>query len=581
MYSKKNPTMSDKNTIPISHDHCVGHFVEKRNVGRPGPDSVLTKVWHNLCNFGIVIKGRVSGENNGRDNGNRDKMAGWLVEMSMLQNEKLVKKEVYLKVEECLSKAGLTRAFAASMSGAISTLSPSEFHALIADDLPVYKLLSYCGKHHLEDWGSYVWVYPGCTLSSTCQICNEGKVFVTRESLMTNGSNIPLNITYPPIDVELSQSRASFVTVLNCVKEYFNRNFTRALHVVALGFLALNRQTIMKEEKQMAIANVSGIPNIGKTMLSNLVCQILNCDYLIMSRCSLSAVNSLSSSFSNLLIIWDDPRDLSASQAESLVHEFFHGLASTTQAYGNRFFRSSLLIGTQSPNLGHNLSSATKSRISNIRFTEKNDGVAEMSPECFRNSKNCFRAFTHIPFDACLSRANKLYHRYSKEYPHIMTRTLKSLALEASAMELVCRLGNMGDDVRSSIHEYVESVVIPYAEENCSTEDALDSFIQIIKKNMSTLSRSHFKKEVNISKDGMRLTYVAMVVDRVLKELQSQGIRTPNHASIHKSLQMRRSLGFVEMNRNVNFEGVVRRCTVIQQVLFDCNSISNKPCLYI
>ena len=51
-------------------------------------------------------------------------------------------------------------------------------------------------------------------------------------------------------------------------------------------------------------------------------------------------------------------------------------------------------------------------------------------------------------------------------------------------MEYVCRLGHMDENVLSSIHEYFRSVVLPYVEENCGSEDAFDSFLKIVKENI-------------------------------------------------------------------------------------------------
>ena len=138
-------------------------------------------------------------------------------------------------------------------------------------------------------------------------------------------------------------------------------------------------------------------------------------------------------------------------------------------------------------------------------------------------------------------------------------------------MEYVCRLGHMDENVLSSIHEYVRSVVLPYVEENCGSEDAFDSFLKIVKENIHLLSGSYFKQEVSIAVEGMRVTYVAMVVDSVLKELESLNVKIPSYASIFKSIQLKRAPGLVEMNRNVNFAGTVRRCTIIRQHLFSQN----------
>ena len=79
--------------------------------------------------------------------------------MKMSQNDSIIERVIYLRANECMSKASLTRAFANSLSGAISNISSCDFHSLIENDLPAFEVISYCGKHYLKN-GDYVWVYP-------------------------------------------------------------------------------------------------------------------------------------------------------------------------------------------------------------------------------------------------------------------------------------------------------------------------------------------------------------------------------------------------------------------------------------
>jgi hypothetical protein len=564
-------------SLPESQHPCVGYYKEKRDVGRPTEHSKLKKVWVTLCNYSICVTGRVCGEVNTWDSGKRDRFAGWLMNVNMLQNEVLVKRTVYLKADECLSRGGLARAFAKSLSGAISSISPHEFHSLINNDLPEFQVISYCGKHYLND-DEFVWVYPGCTMSSNCEKLSSAPVFVTRDSLLSNGSNIPLKIRAPPCDIKYSESRAAFERVMRYVKEYYNVNFWKALQVIGFGFLSLNRREILKTEKQMHVLNISGLPNVGKTMISSIVCEMLSCDHLMMSKCSVSAINSLSSSFSDMLLVWDDPRDLSASQAETLIHEFFHGHASTTQLHGNRYFRSSLLIGTQHPNLGHNLSSATKSRMSHVHFSGKNNGSTSMNPKCFESCRDCFLALSNIPFSVCSRRSKRLYEKYVSMYPHVMTRVLKTVSLEVTAMELLCGLARMDDDhTHAAIHDHVVTGLIEYFEEHCPVEDAFESFRKLISTHKHEFDKSYFKVGVNISVDGRRARYVAFVLADVVNHLKANHSKVPTYEVVHKSMQQKARPGYLEFNRNVNFSGTVRRCIVIREEVvmqiphaFDC-----------
>ena len=554
---------------------CVGYYYEKRDVGRPGQSFQPKQVWKSLCNFSIRVKGRVCSEENTWDAGKRDQFAGWLLDVKMSQNDSIIERVIYLRANECMSKASLTRAFANSLSGAISNISSCDFHSLIENDLPAFEVISYCGKHYLKN-GDYVWVYPGCTMSSKCEKLANAYVFVTRDSLLSNGNNIPMRIKAPPFEVNYINSRAAFDQVMRYVKEYYNVNFVKALQIVGFGFLSLNRKEILESEKQMHILNVSGLPNVGKTMITSLVCDILSCDYLMMSRCSVSAINSLSSSFSNMLIAWDDPRDLSASQAETLIHEFFHGHASTTQLYGNRYFRSSLLIGTQHPNLGHNLSAATKSRMSHVHFSRKNEGSTSMNPECFQKCRDCFLAISRIPFRVCLKRSKKLYDEFTIKYPHVMTRVLKTLSLEIMAMEFVCGLARMDDkETLASIHDYAATELIEYFEEHCAVEDVFDNFTKMIIEHMHEFDASYFKRGVNISVNGVKVPHIALILSEVIKNLKENNIKVQSNAVVSKALRERNYPGFLEFNRNVNFSGTVRRCIVISEHVFEATTCND------
>ena len=72
--------------------------------------------------------------------------------------------------------------------------------------------------------------------------------------------------------------------------------------------------------------------------------------------------------FHNLLIVWDDPRDTSATQMSSIVHEAFNGVASSTVSKGIRRYHSSLIIGTQKSMLGMPMSDVNAATFSRQRF---------------------------------------------------------------------------------------------------------------------------------------------------------------------------------------------------------------------
>ena len=79
---------------------------------------------------------------------------------------------------------------------------------------------------------------------------------------------------------------------------------------------------------------------------------------------------------------------------------------------------------------------------------------------------------------------------YVEEYPHVMTRVLKTLTMDVSSMELVCKLANLDNTVVASVHEYAKSFLLPFFEDHCTTSDIFEHFLSLLCKHVGRRSQS-------------------------------------------------------------------------------------------
>lgn len=108
--------------------------------------------------------------------------------------------------------------------------------------------------------------------------------------------------------------------------------FDLCFRFVLSGFL------VVKHEHFVPVANIFGPANTGKTLACAIALQIMQSPELMLSRCTASSMIDTTNMMKNMLIVWDDPRDCTASQLSAIVHEAFNGLANCTISRGTRHY---------------------------------------------------------------------------------------------------------------------------------------------------------------------------------------------------------------------------------------------------
>ena len=127
------------------------------------------------------------------------------------------------------------------------------------------------------------------------------------------------------------------------------------------------------------MANASGLPNGQDAGCA--IALDAGAPGLMLSRCTPSAMIDKAHVFKNMLIVWDDPRDCSQAQLSTIVHEAFHGHATSTVSRGNRQYNSTLIIGTQEHMLGMPYNANNLATFSRLSHVDMGNVEAEWEPD--------------------------------------------------------------------------------------------------------------------------------------------------------------------------------------------------------
>jgi len=412
-------------------------------------------------------------------------------------------KRVYLRTAQCFSKVSICKAFSQMVEGGICDISSAEFHKFVREDtsisdeiadsyssctapardgnsLRVFQILDYCGRH------GHVWVFPEAVFDSCGRRIADPDVFVTRDSLQqkragaqggASSAALPSVIRSPPMHTSEDASLRALQKVIRSLRTHFASNFPQALHMVARAWIAVHRSEVLDVEKQLSIVNISGPPNVGKTLLCNLVCKMLSCECLILSRTTPSSMLNYANAFHDLMVVWDDPRDLTQAVLESIVHEAFHASSTTTNAHGERRYNSSLVIGTQTTNMGMPLTAATCSRISYVRF-EKTDTGTSSASECLTGAEHCFARLVRGGYaGGVVARVDALQADMQRLVPDVLGRAVRSIALDVAAMEHVLEIAQLRCATATEAVDRYATSLLRHASEIASERDSVTRFV--------------------------------------------------------------------------------------------------------
>ena len=174
---------------------------------------------------------------------------------------------------------------------------------------------------------------------------------------------------------------------------------------------------------------------------------LIDCDYLMVSKCTPSAMLDLATTFSNLLVVYDDPRDCPLTMLEAIIHDAFHGKMSTTSSKGVRTYRSGLVIGTQEPFFGMKTATSqpTLSRATHIHMDSAPPSTREdeIAVQCaMKQANHSFCALLTVKYDKDASDEVDMIHKHLKQSgSNILDRSLRLLAVDWYFCRQLIKLG--------------------------------------------------------------------------------------------------------------------------------------------
>ena len=311
----------------------IGNYEAENYKGRVNEKLVMQ--WNAKCNFVFKVIATVTSMDEDKKN------SGWLLEVFVNESESHF---LYISCLMATNVSYLRREFMNNISGSVCLLSSDAFFKFVdedcANELPQYYEVTRCGHHKIPhpynpQQFQKVWVFPGTHIDEF------GKQIQTNVILNKCAS---IHLTLPQPGVFVKKAPCVLRELGKSVAAYYGPRKMHAVHVLATAARAVHRSTVMNSENQFAVANLSGPVNIGKTFACAVALRMLGSDGLILSKCTPASMSNIIDSFNDMMVVWDDPRDTNRSQITSIIHEAFHGYASSCISRGVRRYNSALLI---------------------------------------------------------------------------------------------------------------------------------------------------------------------------------------------------------------------------------------------
>ena len=243
---------------------------------------------------------------------------------------------------------------------------------------------------------------------------------------------------------------------------------------------------LLKHEAQVSILNVSGDPNIGKTFACAMALKLIGAPDLMLSKATPSALLDHAHIFNNMLLVWDDPRDVSQSQLTSMIHEAFHGLPNSSVTKGNRSYHSNIIIGTQNKLIGlpHTQEHApTFSRLSHVdmnqvTYTPKHTYEQDLKQFLLKYDINSFGTLLQHKID--FKHIDKLHHilLQQPDAKHILPRAIRIIAIDWYFAQQFNKLTHIHTD----LHTYFTQQQITFTHKYANNHDiAFNTLINTLK----------------------------------------------------------------------------------------------------
>jgi hypothetical protein len=483
---------------------------------KPGfPTANSKKHWIGKCNFVFTILYKVVSIDAQQKLGIQDEYSGWIAKCAMKDKDEV---NIYIRNDCASSNSGIKKIFLKSISGCICRFTCEDFWRFVAEDVHDRSLQTCfisprCGKVYFPNSDKYIWAFPSRCISYNGKYVNQSQIFVTESSIgiRSNGEKmiVPANLPDPnPIS-----DKQKTLTILKefggKLKNFYGPRICHAIHVLGCILKSLNRDELLKHEHQVSIMNISGIANVGKTLISSMALRMMGAPSLMLSRCTSSAMLDYADMFKNMLIVWDDPRDACDSQLCSIVHEAFHGNSVSSISKGNRSYNSTIIIGTQNKLLGltqTHLNLPTFSRLSHVDF---NYPTHEFQP-CRKDEDefqkflenhdiNCFGLLTTFSYNK--KEVDKLYDILLKQTNNVIQRSVRILAIDWYFSKQMSTLLNINSGI---IDNYFKNSQTAYLNKYCSQTNALDEFVNFLKQldDIPNIPSHFYKSNVQVDMNG-------------------------------------------------------------------------------
>ena len=273
------------------------------------------------------------------------------------------------------------------------------------------------------------------------------------------------------------------------------------VHLLTSVLKAIHYDTIMKHEHFVPVANIFGPANTGKTLACAIALQIMQSPELMLSRCTASSMIDTANMMKNMLIVWDDPRDCTASQLSAIVHEAFNGLANCTISRGTRHYNSSLIIGTQQRCLGmpyNAVNVATFSRLSHISMEDGGKATQKL-PKSVKDKKShgfepsaepklqeimqdLNSVFSHLLRTSYYdpAKVNKIYEKLRENNPFVINRSLATAAIDCHCVQVLRECGFTASTAEVKAYFFTEYP--GFLLQTCPRSSPLQQFLKDVRR---------------------------------------------------------------------------------------------------
>ena len=524
--------------------------------GRPSEES--ERIWLTRCNFVLRVTAVLQSSQS----------SGWCIRVDRPDSSRTL----FLSCEHASNTAALKRKIMKSQPGLIARLTSEDFLEFVEEDtksgnLRTIQLVDEAGKHVIE--GKTYWVFSNVVLDATGEIVEDPCVRVNPD--------LEKNTFYFSTMSKMSSFKTDrfLANVGAQIREYFGPRQIHALHVLSSALKACLRDEILERESILPISNISGPPNIGKTLASCMALKMLNSDQTILSHATPSALLDMCHNHRSMLMVWDDPRDTNIRSLSTIVHEAFHGHPNSTMSRGVRMYNSTIMIGTQQRFAGlpvHTDNVPTISRLVHIDMgfmsTSHLNRPLQHLKKCFDDLPCVFFLLVQQRYD--WKETERLYKRLqSLSSADVLERALRIAAIEWCLCKQMNALGFRFAE--EDIDYYFVHIYLPIIQQHCCRIPYAERFFKDMKSFRDNLGELTMKDRVVVELSTGLTSCVAICMKHAFKDLQK--LTTLTYSMENVQGDVKHSSQYGVLNHNVCFKvgdrKVVQRCLVVPKDVWD------------